>query len=575
MADMIIYGSLLILFIIIIRPAALKRLPKDIFIFLWIVAMVRLLIPFDFPELINIYPAVNIQPVNNVSDIQRIIPVSISEFLELSQPVINNGISDKAAAVPAYISPKMIIAVIWIAGSIITFAALVIPHIINMKRYKSALPIENEFISEWKLQHILRRKYDIVYSDEVTTPFIYGLVKSIIVLPESIIDSDTKTLDYVLTHEFTHIKYFDVVKKWLMLVTLCVHWFNPLVWLMRNLMNGDIEIACDEKVIKSKGITNKVYYASILVDLASAKSKYNALASNFNYNIIKKRVGLIMKTSKITIRQILSCLLIITFTLLINVTNYAEISKAAELLTEEPKETDVIVNVVNPYENARFGDTRDTLLLEVELYTYETYREDMCIPLIEARQGIEPSPDEKIYYYNGYGGNILTTNDPVEAEENMALLIKYKKIIVARTINGKPAKDLGFPIKWLVTNNGDGVLAEKLAGYYDENGYYKFNITYDPYVSFTYNSVNGESLSERFILDDSLYYEFEYGDHIYGAYRAPENQEEYQKLLNKNFNPKCRELYKKGLMDEDIYNFYMESDYIQAPRDYYVNMFFS
>ena len=566
MADMIIYGSLLILFIILIRPIALKRLPKDTFIFLWVIAMIRLLIPFNSPEIINIYPTVNNNAVNNPAFIQQI--TRIPEFIELSQPVINDIITEETGN---NISPQTVIVIIWIAGSVVTFAALVIPHILNMKRYKSALPIENEFILEWKLQHTLKRKYDILYSDEVTTPFAYGLFNSVIVLPENILESDNNIIDYVLTHEYTHIKYFDMLKKWIMLITVCVHWFNPLVWIMRNLLNGDIEIACDEKVIKSKGVTNKAYYALILVDLAAVKPSYNALASNFNYNIIKKRIGLIMKTPKITFRQIISCVLIISFSILINVTSYAELTEPLAIPAAQEAEES---NFSDRYENVRFGETKDILLVEVELYTYETYREDICIPLIEARQGIEPSPDE-IYYYYGYGGNTLTTNDPVEAEENMALLVKHRKIIIARTINGKPAKDMGFPISWLVTNNGKEVLAEKLAGYYDENGYYKFRINYLPYVPLSYDVGNGEYVTERFLLDDSLYYEIEYDGQIFGTYRTPETQEEYQELLNKNFNPRCRELYNQGVMDEYSYNFYMESDYIQAPRDYYVNMFFN
>ena len=575
MADMIIYGSLLILFIIMIRPIALKRLPKDIFIFLWLAAIVRLLVPFNSPELINIYPAVNNSNVNNTAVIQNFLPITVTEIPEFSQsvPVVNeisNTVPEAVTASPVVISPQTTIVIIWIAGILLTFTAFIIPHIKNVKKYKSALPIENEFIANWKLRHTLIRKYNILYSDEVTIPFTYGLFKPIIVLPENILDSDNDVIDYVLTHEYTHIKCFDTLKKWFMLITLCVHWFNPLVWIMNYMITNDIEIACDEKVIKFKGIENKAYYASIIVELAAIKPKYHILTSNFNYNIIKKRVGLIMKTGKITIRQIMACLLIISFSLLINVTSYAEIANAPISLQ---KSSDT--NAVDPYENARIEENErgyDVLLLDVEWYTYETYMEDHYYPLIEARDKGELDT-ESVYSYYGYGGNRIETNDPLEVAEKTALTIKYNKRIMARTINGKPAKDFGYPINSGIINNGPEVFAEQMAGSHDENGYYRFQVHYNSILTMEWYDENGKLQTSNYPLAGYELWRVEDGVNYYSI-NLVRDKAHYLELIETEFNPYCEKLYEDGEITKEIYESTLV-EYIQSPLDYYIKLFFS
>ena len=546
MFNMIIYGSLLILFIILIRPLTIKRLPKDIFILLWMIVITRLLIPFSLPEMVQISPPPQVNSMTTATDIQ--LPQIMYDTFEIIPSVQNSQPVEKISK--PTVSIEQIITVVWIAGSIVTFAVFFVPHTINKRRYNSALPVENEYITAWQSQHKLRRKYRILHSDEISTPFTYGLLKPIIIIPYSLLESDHTVTDYVLTHEFLHIKYFDILKKWLMLITLCVHWFNPLVWIMSKMVNSDIEIACDEKVIKSKGITNRAYYASILVDIAAVRPHYLIMANSFNKNVLKKRIKLIMKTTKTTFRQILLCLLIISFTLVINVTSFAEVVKDVTETT-----------AIDPYETGRYYKDEkgmDILLLEVEFYTYETYYDEICKPLIKEYEDKE-LPEYKQFWYYNYGGHIIYTNDPVEAAEKTALGIKYNKVVIAKTINGKPAKDMDFPIHYSVTNNGKENFEKDMQDRFDENGYYRFQVSYTSSIGFGYLNENNEPVGKHVIISDN-------GFII--------DQDEYQAGVEENFHTFITDLYERGLLSEEEYDYYLHDEELNAPLDYYTSMFF-
>jgi hypothetical protein len=113
--------------------------------------------------------------------------------------------------------------------------------------------------------------------------------------------TDEKQLEYILTHEFTHIRRFDTAWKWLLAATLCIHWFNPLVWGLYFLANRDIELTCDEAVVRLQGMAQRSAYARALIKLEERRSIYNLLGNNFNKNAIKERINAIMKLKKVSL----------------------------------------------------------------------------------------------------------------------------------------------------------------------------------------------------------------------------------------------------------------------------------
>jgi beta-lactamase regulating signal transducer with metallopeptidase domain len=332
----------------------MNKLPKKTFVVLWLITISRLLLPYTMPQLINVYPVVD--RVSEAAGVNQAVRMPQEIFIQPGMPVITENISDipretpqnhgaqeEAAKSIPVIPIYMIIMIIWLMGIIISAASFIIPHIIHSRKYKAALPVENDYINSWSLSHKLRRKYKIMFSDEIISPFTYGIFKPVIVLPEKIDMNNHELLDYILTHEYIHIKRFDIILKWLSAITLCANWFNPLVWVMYILMNRDIELSCDESVVKLKGETNKKSYALTLLDMESDKKSFNPIVNHFNKNSLKERVTAIMQTKKMTLAKIILAFVLIVSSCLILISSCT--SDDAEIPDNDNEEESVIAAV--------------------------------------------------------------------------------------------------------------------------------------------------------------------------------------------------------------------------------------
>jgi len=142
------------------------------------------------------------------------------------------------------------------------------------------------------------RHIQVRQSDRIAAPLTYGIWKPVILFPKTTDWQDIANLRYVLTHEITHIRRFDILTKWLLAAALCVHWFNPLVWAMYFLANRDIELSCDEAVVKTFGESKKSAYAMALIGLEENRGMFSPLCTNFSKNSIEERIVAIMKMKK-------------------------------------------------------------------------------------------------------------------------------------------------------------------------------------------------------------------------------------------------------------------------------------
>jgi beta-lactamase regulating signal transducer with metallopeptidase domain len=193
------------------------------------------------------------------------------------------------------ISPVL---VVWVVGMIICALFFLVTHLRSRRDYILALPLENDYVNAWLKKQKLWRSIQIRYSDSIDAPMTYGIWKPVILFPKSTDWQDESRLQYVLTHEMTHIRRFDILLKLLFIVALCVHWFNPLVWVMYVLANRDMELSCDEKVVWTFGETMKSAYALTLIGLEEKKSGFSPLCTNFAKNAIEERIVSIMKIKK-------------------------------------------------------------------------------------------------------------------------------------------------------------------------------------------------------------------------------------------------------------------------------------
>ena len=299
--QMSIIAGALVTAVVLIRAVALNRLPKKMFLVLWGVVLVRLLVPVAIP--------INIDIGNNaIGSIAEWVLPNSSAYLLVGNVTPNpamdfSGIpgiaTEQTAETPQgavfWIAPT----IIWLVGMVAAFIFFAVIFIKNHRTLRFATLIkDNDFLYKWLAEHRHIRPIAIMQSDRITSPFAIGVIKPRIILPKSMDMNDRQLLDYVLAHEYFHIKRFDAFWKMLLLLAVCVHWFNPFVWVMFVLANRDLELTCDEAVIRRFGATTKKAYAYMLISMAKQKGKFAPLYSGFSKNAVQERIVSIMKVKK-------------------------------------------------------------------------------------------------------------------------------------------------------------------------------------------------------------------------------------------------------------------------------------
>ena len=201
---------------------------------------------------------------------------------------------------------------IWLTGTILSLSFFMFSHWKSMKKLQCAIPHQNDFLTQWQTTLNLKRPLNILISDQITTPLTLGLLKPKIILPADMNLQNQDNLQYILSHELHHIKRWDTLWKFLALFILCLHWFNPLVWIAFILANRDLEISCDAWVLKKFDAKTKKAYAQALLALAEHQNEFIPLHSSFARYAVEERIMSVMKTKKTTALGFVSALAIIS-----------------------------------------------------------------------------------------------------------------------------------------------------------------------------------------------------------------------------------------------------------------------
>ena len=139
------------------------------------------------------------------------------------------------------------------------------------REFRAFFPVESEVTRRWLQSHPLRRTVAIRQSGRISSPLTFGVLRPVILVPKKTDWTDETALRYVLEHEFVHIQRFDVLSKLLLIAAVCVHRFNPLVWVMYVLANRDLELSCDETVLRRFGGDIRAAYARVLIRMEAAR----------------------------------------------------------------------------------------------------------------------------------------------------------------------------------------------------------------------------------------------------------------------------------------------------------------
>ena len=280
-------GGILILAVIVIRALAINMLPKKAFNALWWISVVRLMIPFSIPSAFSVYSLMGSHAPGNGSQAIRVLPI---------------GASGQAASMPDSITNAVSTwTVVWAAGVLVCAVFFSLAYWKCRKEFQTSIPVGNDFTENWLSVHQQGRRISIRQSGRFSAPLTYGVLHPVILMPTSTKWENTDSLAYVLAHEYVHIRRFDSIRKLVLIVVLCVHWFNPLVWVMYILANRDIELSCDEAVVRFFGENTKAAYARALISMEETRSGLTPLCNNFSKNGIEERITAIMKIKKTTV----------------------------------------------------------------------------------------------------------------------------------------------------------------------------------------------------------------------------------------------------------------------------------
>lgn len=271
LVNLSISASWLILAVLVLR-FVLKKAPKWVMPLLWGVVALRLVCLFSIESALSLIPSAETIPSEIVTETRE--PVL---YEQATLDIVTNPTLPSAAEVPVGVSRQQaqvdfnIYSVLWLAG----MAALLVHALVSAGKLKR------------KLATAILLRDNIYESEFVDSPFVFGVVKPNIYLPMRM---DEGTAAYVIAHERAHLARRDHWWKVLGYLVLALHWFNPLVWVAYILFCRDIELACDEKVVKGLDGAARADYSQALLSCAAPKRAVAACPLAFGEGNIKMRV---------------------------------------------------------------------------------------------------------------------------------------------------------------------------------------------------------------------------------------------------------------------------------------------
>ena len=258
----------------------LKKAPKIISYWLWAVAGFRLLFPFSIESVFSLMPFKS-------SPIPPDIAMQAIPRIDSGITVVDNIVSGVLPAAIPYHSANPL--QIWTAiGSYVWLLGIAVMVIYGVVSY---------IILKRKMRDAACTEANIYEADNIKSPFVLGIIKPKIYLPFGL---GEKERNYILLHEQTHIKRHDHVIKFGAYFILCLHWFNPLAWAAFLLMSVDMEMSCDERVMKEIGGETKKEYSLSLLSLATERRFVGGSPLAFGEGGVKQRIKNVLKFQKPT-----------------------------------------------------------------------------------------------------------------------------------------------------------------------------------------------------------------------------------------------------------------------------------
>lgn len=307
-------GSIAALALILLTPI-LRRFGKTWQYYLWLLAVLRLLIPYSSD--VNIVGSLFQQAESHLT--AQYTPEE--DFLKLNQPdltkspnmpdTVNNIRQNSSTAADPFSWNDYAGSVIWLTVAVI----LLLRKVYGYKQLTNAVRKGGGIIDNGQLSDVLqtvsstmgiKKRIPLCTNPLVRAPMIIGGMKPMIVLPARQIS--ISELTYIFRHELTHYRRKDFLYKWLVEITVCLHWFNPFVYWMRNRINKDCEFSCDEAVVSRLGADNRKIYGDALLNSIdinhTGRKDVVSLSLNEDVNLLKERLYAIIRYKRKSVSDV-------------------------------------------------------------------------------------------------------------------------------------------------------------------------------------------------------------------------------------------------------------------------------
>lgn len=367
--EMSLTGSVMIIVVFLVRSLLLHRLPKKTFVIMWGIVVLRLLVPVQIASRWSIYSmlpetwteswqggvigelfaAVSADAPWSMRDgnsaegsfaddnaVANPVDTIDTEIGNLNLENMGDDLAgmkhmdkDRAGMDPAetdrsqgdiwkrrFLSGMGVRAIVR-AGSLLCAGWFVAVYWISRRRFAESLPVQDPNVDRFLAEHKLRRKISVRRISGIQTPLTYGIWHPVILFPDKTDWTNTAELEFMLTHEYVHIRHFDALFKLILTAAFCVHWFNPFVWLLYLQCSRDIELSCDETVVRISGGHSQSNYAMTLIAMAERRSVSVPISSGFSRNALEERIEAIMLMKRLSLQiGIVAVLLVAVMTVL-------------------------------------------------------------------------------------------------------------------------------------------------------------------------------------------------------------------------------------------------------------------
>ena len=299
-------GALLLLLILGLKPLYKNKFSKRWQYYIWIVVALRFLLPFtpDTTIIGSLFEKFDTTAITNEIPTNPNVPVPADTGNSKAEPIQTNR-EITTAAMREPFNKYVCLFFIWSALALVLFVRKVTVY----QGFIQYIKAGNKEVSDIKILNLLsdceeklkiKTRVELSCNPLIASPMLIGFFRPRIILPVG--ELEDKELSYIFVHELTHYKQRDMFYKWLIQIIVCVHWFNPFVYLLEKEVNKSCELSCDEKVLSVLDDKAKREYGDTLISFLKSSNLYKSSLASVTLTEgaeqLKERLGAIMKFRK-------------------------------------------------------------------------------------------------------------------------------------------------------------------------------------------------------------------------------------------------------------------------------------